>query len=585
MMGTKEIKHLFYGLFVLTLILLSLLPGTTQAQSSGWYAELYTNATLGGSPAVTRTDNKIDFDWKGGAPATGVPEDDFSIRWTRTEWFDTGTYRFLARADDGMRFWLGDLLVFDAWYDQQGGWLDRTLYVSPGTYQMKVEYYEHTGSALAFMHWEKVSTGQGWQGQYYNNRKLNGDPVVTRIDSAIDFDWGNNSPADKVPADYFSVRWTQWINFTAGSYRFFTSTDDGVRLWVDGQQLVDAWYGQKLPNTHTGDISLGAGFHEVIVEYFEGGGEAHAHVWWKQLTSTAVSSWKGEYFTNKDLAGGPVLTTDDADINFDWGTGSPVNWITSDNFSIRWTRQLDFTAGYFKFSVQSDDGVKVWLDGGIVIDQWEPMDYELHYVDGIYLSGSHQVVVEYYEQAGSARIHFWIDPSAGSAPAPTATPTPAPAPAVPAPAAPAQVVPKAAGVTVLVDNGDPGFIQGGFTSSWNSAAAGYNNSLLWTKNNDGVRNGYNWARWYPDLSAGQYEVMVYIPANYGTSTHARYWVKHAGSYTLVPVNQSAYADAWVSLGSFYFNGLGDEFVSLADVTYETNQSTVLVYDVVQWVPQ
>jgi hypothetical protein len=81
--------------------------------------------------------------------------------------------------------------------------------------------------------------GEAWRGEYYGNRKLEGAPVLVRNDSAVDFDWGSGSPDPAVPADKFSVRWTRTIELDPGTYRFFTSSDDGVRIYVDGKRIVD----------------------------------------------------------------------------------------------------------------------------------------------------------------------------------------------------------------------------------------------------------------------------------------------------------------------------------------------------------
>ena len=87
-------------ILVLTaLLVLSAVTETAQAQSSRWWAEFYPNTTLSGPALAARSDSQINFDWGGGAPATGVPADNFSARWTRTEWFESGTYRFYSRSD------------------------------------------------------------------------------------------------------------------------------------------------------------------------------------------------------------------------------------------------------------------------------------------------------------------------------------------------------------------------------------------------------------------------------------------------------------------------------------------------------
>jgi hypothetical protein len=422
------------GLLVaLFLLLLPLLAKAAPAPQPGaWWAEYFANRTLSGGPVLTRFEDAVNYDWGVGSPGPGVPSDNFSARWTRQEWFENGTYRFSARSDDGLRLWLGDLLVIDAWRDQQAGWITRDLYLNRDTYTVRVEYYEHEGGAQVYVGWERISGGQGWRAEYFANQELAGDAALIRTDPAIDFAWGDGSPDPALPADHFSVRWTRTLGFAPGVYRFFTSTDDGVRLWVDDQLVVDAWHKQKLPNTHSGDLTLGEGLHQITVTYFEEGGEAHAHAWWQRLNG--LTGWKGEYFDNRDMVGGPALVRDDAEINFDWGTAPPVEWMPDDNFAVRWSRELNFEAGYYRFSVRADDGARVWLDDGLVIDKWYEMDNELHYVDGIYLSGPHRLKVEYFEKNGHARVHFWINASTDAAPAPTPAapaPTPVPLPALP----------------------------------------------------------------------------------------------------------------------------------------------------------
>ena len=578
-MSTQAKTKTKYGVPIQWLTALAVLfslvaAGPADAQTARWWTEFFSNTTLSGSPIHTRADSAVNFDWGSGAPAAGVPADDFSARFTRTEWFDSGTYRFYARSDDGFRLWVGAMLVIDSWQDQQGGWLTRDVYLVSGTYQVKAEYYENAGAAYVQLNWERIGGGQGWQAEYFTNPSLSGTPAVRRTDTAIDFAWGAGSPAATIPADQFSARWTQTLGFTAGTYRFFTSTDDGVRLWVDNVLLVDKWILQGLPNTHTGDRYLTEGLHTIKVEYFESGGQAHAHVWWQRLDGSTPPStptpptgaWRGEYFNNKEMSGGPTLVRDDAEINFDWGTGAPISWMAGDNFSARWTRQMSFSAGYYRLSVQSDDGVRVWLDNGLVIDKWQVMNNELHYVDGIYLSGLRQLKIEYFEQNGYARIKFWISPSGSGG-------------------QPANPPPTTAG-SIVVDNGSANLVKGGAASGWHTANAGHGGSLIWTRNNDYARRNYNWVRWYPYVSTpGRYEVFVYIPDQYATTTNARYWVRHANGYALMPVNQSTNVGRWVSLGTYQFNGRSTEYVSLADITYESYLSRNIAFDAMMWVPR
>jgi hypothetical protein len=136
--------------------------------------------------------------------------------------------------------------------------------------------------------------------------------------------------------------------------------------------------------------------------------------------------------------------------------------------------------------------------------------------------------------------------------------------------------------SVVIDNTSPGFVTGGTASSWRSSTAGYNSGMIWTYNNDYARSGYNWARWYPSLTAGRYEVFVFIPSKNASTTSARYWVSHRDGFTLKVVNQLAYSDQWVSLGTYRFQGSGNDYVSLSDVTGESYLSRIVGFDAVKW---
>jgi hypothetical protein len=426
-MNRRLVRMLSFGLALLALVIGgAIVTAVSQAAAGKWWADYFDNATLSGAPVLSRYDDAVNFSWGYGSPDSKVPKDNFSVRWVRDDdWFAGGTYRFTIASDDGVRVWVGDQLVVDEWHDRSPSTIYVDHYIPAGTYKVRVEYYEHEGGALISVGWQQVVGGEAWRGEYYNNRKLEGAPALVRNDGAIDFDWDTSSPDPAVPADNFSVRWTRSVGFTAGTYRFFTSTDDGTRLFVDGGLVVDAWYDQKLPNTHSGDVYLAAGQHTVVVEYYEHGDKASAHVWWQRRDGYVA--WHGEYFDNPNLVGGPVLDRDDAEINFDWGVAPPVDWMPDDNFSVRWTRTVNFTAGYYRLSVQADDGFRLWLDGGILIDKWEDMDYELHYVNGIYLQGPHTIKLEYYEHTGLARVRFWWESSsAGAAATPVAPGAPAP---------------------------------------------------------------------------------------------------------------------------------------------------------------
>jgi hypothetical protein len=133
-----------------------------------------------------------------------------------------------------------------------------------------------------------------WKGEYFANRTLSGTPVVIRNDKNVDFDWGSGTPAPGIPANDFSVRWTNKPTFSSGTYRFTVRADDGVRLFIDGTKILDEWHDSSGDEEYTVDRALD-GKHTLVVEYYEHNGEALIEVSWKKLpaptpTSTATPS-------------------------------------------------------------------------------------------------------------------------------------------------------------------------------------------------------------------------------------------------------------------------------------------------------
>jgi len=124
------------------------------------------------------------------------------------------------------------------------------------------------------------SVVNGLTGTYYDNADLTG-ASLTRIDSNVNFDWGTGTPTPVVGTDIFSVRWTGSVQAkVTGTHTFYTLSDDGARLWVNGQLLVDKWKNQSA-STYYGTINLVAGQkYDVKLEYFDSGGKAVAKLLW-----------------------------------------------------------------------------------------------------------------------------------------------------------------------------------------------------------------------------------------------------------------------------------------------------------------
>jgi hypothetical protein len=375
-----------------------------------------------------------------------------------------------------------------------------------------------------------------------------------RNESDINYDWGSGSPAPSINADNFSARWTRYLNVTPGTYRFTVTSDDGIRVWVDDALIINQW-DDHASQTFTADWGLITGHHLVVVEYYENDGLAGARLSWDLIRTPIRYDWRGEYFNNMTLSGAPALVRNDAQIDFNWGSGSPApGVVTADSFSAHWTRLLDLPAGSYRFTLTVDDGVRLWVNNHLLIDTWRVQSPRTYTAD-IYLPGGEiPIELEYYENDGGAVVQLaW-----------TLVTLPG---------------------TVIVDDTDPGFEKDRLTTGWQATDKGYGGHLLYTLNTDAVRPNYNWARWHPNLKPGQYEVFVYIPELYNTTSQATYRISYADGLAQRSVDQSINGGRWVSLGTYRFLGTSDDYVALDDVTSEPQWTRLIVCDAMKWEPR
>jgi murein DD-endopeptidase MepM/ murein hydrolase activator NlpD len=279
-------------------------------------------------------------------------------------------------------------------------------------------------------------------------------------------------------------------------------------------------------------------------------------------TAVPAANWKGEYFAGTGLAGSALMVRDEGtgSLNFDWGAGGPGCEVPADGFSARFTRTASFVAGTQRFTVRSDDGVRVWVDGTLLLDKWLDQAPTTYTFDVALSAGSHTVKAEYYESTGGAVMQLSWQPTGGVA-------------------------------QFICDDGDSCFTLHGPSAYWHrattcgSSALGYGGDMYWTYVNGSVVSNY--ARWTPALGGpGTYQLSVFVPRCNGTAQQAKYRIVHNGVTDVRTVNQNIYYDAWVSLGSFSFAGTGGEYVELTDATGESYTTRrLLAVDAIRWVRQ
>jgi hypothetical protein len=124
----------------------------------------------------------------------------------------------------------------------------------------------------------------GLLGAYYDNRDFTA-LYMQRNDPLINFNWAGNAPDPGMGVNDYSIRWTGWVvpDFSE-TYTFYTVSDDGVRLWVDNQLVVDQWIDQSATEW-SGSITLSAGQAVPIqMEFYEKGGNAVARLLWESAS-------------------------------------------------------------------------------------------------------------------------------------------------------------------------------------------------------------------------------------------------------------------------------------------------------------
>lgn len=264
----------------------------------------------------------------------------------------------------------------------------------------------------------------GWSAMYFANRDLQGSPVLVQTVPDINFNWGYGSPGPNVPVDYFSARFQRTMALTPGYYQITLGMDDGARLFIDGQLILNDWRVGAFRQVNTLRYIDGAP-HTYVVEYFEDTGLAALQLSFvpsappqPQIPTPSPGSWSvpqnqwlAQYFNNTDLAGGPVflqyVPRGVYPLDLDWGYGSPAPNVNIDYFSARFEGVFFFDAGDYQFFARADDGVRIYIDNLLVVDAWWDGFKEPSNVFRRVGGGNHTIRVEFYERAGAAFIRAW----------------------------------------------------------------------------------------------------------------------------------------------------------------------------------
>jgi hypothetical protein len=389
--------------------------GASACPSGQYVAQYYANTALSGSPTLTRCEASIANLWGNGGPGNGVPNDGFSARWTGRHSFAAGVYTFIARSDDGTRLWLDGALLIDAWRDQAATEQRTVRAVTAGEHEVKVEYYENRGAAVAQMRWEQVLSGVGHLAvtnvRFSPVQVASGSLLEVRVDVTNDGSaplalMGPDNATYSEDGSSANARASEAGKWRVGveiEGRVGTGLDHPYRFGKDmilnpGQSVTVGGY-IRLTTPRSMDAWVGA-VQELVRWDQDNLGRTRIAV----TTACPSGQFLAQYFNGRTLSGAPVFSRCETSIAGAWGNGGPGSGVGSDNFSVRWVGRASFSARAYTFVVRSDDGVRLWIDGQLVLDRWfdqSPTEYRL---PRTMTAGEHVIQVEYYENAGGAQV-------------------------------------------------------------------------------------------------------------------------------------------------------------------------------------
>jgi len=277
---------------------------------------------------AARLDAEVNFEWGRAAPVPSVQPDGYTVRWLgRLRPPSPGRYTFYGSAHGSVALWVDDKPVFGP-----GAKGEQAVDLKGGPVPIRVEYKPAKGDARLRLDWSAdrlprqpvpakhlfpAGTGDGGDGllaEYFANTELTGNPVVARTDADVNFDWGTDSPDPLVPSEGFSARWTGFVTPPgAGAYTFFARIDDGARLWVDNELVIDEWGPHSGVEYASKPVTLAAGRKTPVrLEYCEFTGGAVMRLWW-QSDRTPKQAIPEAAFSTTDLSAEPdvrIVTRD-----------------------------------------------------------------------------------------------------------------------------------------------------------------------------------------------------------------------------------------------------------------------------------
>jgi len=388
------------------------------------------NVFPSGAPVLTRVDATVNFDWGGGSPAGAINADDFAVRWDgMLEAPQSGNYIFSTQSDDGVRLWINGALVIDNWTLHAPTWNDSAALslVAGQRYVVRMEMFERGGGAVARLYWRKPSDiAAAIARNVIPKAQLFSQVSPTVV--AVTQPCGDSTSVIVT----FSRPMTSGTGGTGAerkqNYDVKGSAPTGINVTTavlqPDQQTVILTLNKALiaGNSYTLEVKKVAASDGVAIvpdpitfTFVAGAG-----------SGLSASYWNFDVFGSGNAFPGGVAThiRQDAPIDFNWATGSPVpGIINADVFAVRWDGFVEApSTGNYTFWTQSDDGVRLWVNGNQAINNWTLHSATWDAAAPVALQAGQRYAIrmEMYELTGDAvaRLHWQTPGSAVRVPVP-----------------------------------------------------------------------------------------------------------------------------------------------------------------------
>ncbi|KQW43565.1 MULTISPECIES: DUF6701 domain-containing protein [unclassified Roseateles] len=389
-------------------------------------------ASIPGTGAVVdRVESNISVIRSTSAPAPGVGSDNYQARYSGSILVPTtGAYTFQVEADDGVRLYVdcnnsgtfqSTELLIDRWIEQSTATYQASCpsNLTAGTYyRFRVDYYERGGEQSMRLSWAGpapvgntqtvIPRGSATQG-LYSGVVDNTPPTISSAQLAC----GATNQILVTFSETIDVASAQTLsNYSLSGGHSITSavvTGDGTAVALT-----------LTPSLTTNRTLTVNNVRDLAANSIAANSTAAVPYAPTAIASGLVGNYFGQNGTQRAYFGGNSVQRIDSTVDFDWGSGTAgVSGVGADDFSVRWTGLIRIpTTGTYSLRTSSDDGVRLYINGSLVIDNWTDHGPTLDTSSGIaFTAGSYiPVTLEFFERGGGATIRLqWSTPGSGGA--------------------------------------------------------------------------------------------------------------------------------------------------------------------------